>query len=192
MKLYQNFHDWVEITSSGLTHTCAESILTRWLCPRMLSAFPRHRVEKSKYLDVEDQDGVFIGRNFGSLDIYPGNSSEASSIVISIHDLDHLDTTAAQDIIDSSVVLRQRVYSHAVSQSDMTSNDSFMIVSHSEYPEFPSIWQHLPNTWWGLVVCAIRPKSWIFHCILCCIYFQYKCFELIRSQMHLYAGKFKK
>jgi hypothetical protein len=35
---------WVEVTSSGLTHACADSVFTSWLCPRMLTTFARHRL----------------------------------------------------------------------------------------------------------------------------------------------------
>ena len=49
---------WLEVTSSGLTHTAADGLVNSLLCPLMLAAFARHRREG---------DGVYLGRNFGSV-----------------------------------------------------------------------------------------------------------------------------
>jgi hypothetical protein len=51
---------WYEITASGLTHTCRDSRLTRYLCPLMLDTFNAHRAEEDSY---------FMERNFGLLTI---------------------------------------------------------------------------------------------------------------------------
>ena len=53
-------HQWFEITSSGLTHTCRDSRLTKYICPLMLDTFSAHRVERFKY---------FMEKNFGLLTI---------------------------------------------------------------------------------------------------------------------------
>jgi hypothetical protein len=49
--------EWTEITSSGLTHTCADGI-TGFLCPIMMSLFSQHR---------RDGASLFLGRNFGTV-----------------------------------------------------------------------------------------------------------------------------
>jgi alkaline phosphatase D len=49
--------EWTEITSSGLTHTCADGI-TGFLCPIMMSLFSQHRRAGAS---------LFLGRNFGTL-----------------------------------------------------------------------------------------------------------------------------
>lgn len=51
---------WFEITSSGLTHTCRDSLLTRYICPLMLNTYKDHRAGHSNY---------FMERNFGLLNI---------------------------------------------------------------------------------------------------------------------------
>ena len=50
--------EWLEVTSSGFTHSAADGLLNKLLCPLMLSTFSRHR-HSSK------NDTVFVGNNFG-------------------------------------------------------------------------------------------------------------------------------
>lgn len=51
---------WFEVTSSGLTHTCQDNIITGHVCPLMLDAFHAHREGTFNYL---------MERNFGLLSI---------------------------------------------------------------------------------------------------------------------------
>jgi hypothetical protein len=53
-------HEWIEMTSSGLTHTCADNFINKILCPLMLQIFSKHRYEKNSF---------FIGTNFGVLEV---------------------------------------------------------------------------------------------------------------------------
>ena len=53
-----------EVTSSGLTHTCGDGLVTGLLCPLMLNTYTRHR---QRGQNTNDRDGYFIGRNFGQL-----------------------------------------------------------------------------------------------------------------------------
>jgi hypothetical protein len=41
---------WVEITSSGLTHSCGDSMFNSYLCPLMLDLFNSHRLPVSAVL----------------------------------------------------------------------------------------------------------------------------------------------
>jgi hypothetical protein len=50
---------WIEVTSSGLTHSAADGVLNRLLCPLMLWAFSSHR--------VSEEDNTYMKRNFGSI-----------------------------------------------------------------------------------------------------------------------------
>ena len=50
-----------EVTSSGLTHTCGDGLITGLLCPLMLNTYDRHRIHS------HGTDGYYIGRNFGQL-----------------------------------------------------------------------------------------------------------------------------
>ena len=77
---------WVEMTSSGLTHTCGDSMFNKILCPKMLKTFSEHRLhsqDPSKQEDIskeenqtqkeleivkeneKEKDNYFIGKNFG-------------------------------------------------------------------------------------------------------------------------------
>ena len=39
--------EWTEVTSSGLTHTCADNFLNKLLCPLMINTFSSHRQDNS-------------------------------------------------------------------------------------------------------------------------------------------------
>ena len=67
---------WVEVTSSGMTHTCGDSLFNRILCPNMLDLFSDHRLKctnnnseyspsKSQKLNGKNTENYFIGKNFG-------------------------------------------------------------------------------------------------------------------------------
>ena len=51
---------WVEVTSSGLTHTCGTSSIQGFICPIMMTLFQNHRLGKDNY---------YTGRNFGSISL---------------------------------------------------------------------------------------------------------------------------
>ncbi len=51
---------WMEVTSSGLTHTSGTSRIQRYLCPLMMRMFRQHRF---------NHDAYFAGRNFGILQV---------------------------------------------------------------------------------------------------------------------------
>jgi hypothetical protein len=45
---------WVEVTSSGLTHTCVDNAVTAVLCPLMMGIYSAHRQQKSRSGSAED------------------------------------------------------------------------------------------------------------------------------------------
>jgi len=63
----------VEVTSSGLTHSCRGGKITRFLCPAMLARFPNHRIS---FDNVVDDSGrrvalvtpAYTGKNFGMIE----------------------------------------------------------------------------------------------------------------------------
>ncbi|KAJ1436871.1 PhoD-like phosphatase-domain-containing protein [Ochromonadaceae sp. CCMP2298] len=59
--------EWVEVTSSGLTHTCADGIVNKYLCPFMMQVFSLHRIPGA----------VFFGKNFGTIESRPDNVRRA-------------------------------------------------------------------------------------------------------------------
>ena len=195
--------EWAEVTSSGLTHTCAESFLTQWLCPSMLNIFTNHRVNSPGINNISEalvnQDGYFIGKNIGSLEIYPSQASHdgSSSMIISIHDLDMLISTLNSDnerddivqhALSSSVVLKHRVLS-STKELNMSSEVPFRAV---DYPNFPCLWDWRPSvSFRDMFFLVFNPKGWIVLGIMYCIYFQIKCFMLLRGQILLYAHTVK-
>ncbi|RYH21604.1 alkaline phosphatase family protein [archaeon] len=56
----------VEVTSSGLTHTCACGKLNGVLCPIMMDMFSAHRVQADAY---------YTGRNYGVIHVLPVENS---------------------------------------------------------------------------------------------------------------------
>jgi PhoD-like phosphatase len=71
---------WVEVTSSGLTHTCGDSFINKILCPNMLRTFSKHRLPSSGNQEEEItstqhqksdsnatvlRENFYIGKNFG-------------------------------------------------------------------------------------------------------------------------------
>ena len=82
---------WVEVTSSGLTHTCGDSKINKILCPKMLKMFASHRlpniqkkeneIENKNKIDEEtvvEKENIFIGKNYGMI-TSPSSSSSTSS-----------------------------------------------------------------------------------------------------------------
>ena len=82
---------WVEVTSSGLTHTAADGLLNGLLCPLMLRAFGAHRGrldasgqgqgQGQEAAEAAERDGVYIGKNFGSVVF------DKSSLNVSVRDI---------------------------------------------------------------------------------------------------------
>ena len=84
--------EWVEVTSSGLTHTCADSIVTRMLCPLMMQSYRRHRYSASGQEEgnrgrsgdaatsdqIKRNDDVYIGSNFGTLRVVSEHSEDVT------------------------------------------------------------------------------------------------------------------
>jgi hypothetical protein len=50
----------VEITSSGLSHSCLSGIITSLVCKKMIKLYSRHRKSENSY---------YLGKNFGKLSI---------------------------------------------------------------------------------------------------------------------------
>ena len=93
-RLDGQIYKWIEVTSSGLTHTCGDTILTRYLCPLMIKTFARHRHYPGSY---------FIGRNFGVLKISSGWESPIEEIAIPEPEpVRHLQPFIEVAILDSS------------------------------------------------------------------------------------------
>ena len=61
---------WVEVTSSGLTHTCADNPVTALLCPLMMNLYSSHRLSHesaNNNININNNDSFYIGRNYGTV-----------------------------------------------------------------------------------------------------------------------------
>ena len=92
---------WVEVTSSGLTHTCGDSFINKILCPSMLRTFSKHRLPTSNNHDDDNtstehqksdtnataqRENFYIGKNFGL--IVDASNSTIFSLNISVRSLE--------------------------------------------------------------------------------------------------------
>ena len=85
---------FVEVTSSGLTHSCDEPFYGK-LCGPILDAFPAHRARGGNVRDA-DSPSYFTGRNFGSIEI----DRASGTFRVRVHDEDGdvvLSTTCGMD-----------------------------------------------------------------------------------------------
>ena len=73
---------FVEVTSSGLTHSCVEPIYGG-LCGPILDAFPAHRARGGNARDP-GSPSYFTGRNFGSIEI----DRASGTFRVRVHDAD--------------------------------------------------------------------------------------------------------
>ena len=97
---------WVEVTSSGLTHSCAEGLLNGLLCPWMVDTFHAHR-------DEEDSRAYYLGRNYGSV------AFDAESLEVFLHSLtpppvsiySYFSSSAPKTFLPGDVVFSRKIYS---------------------------------------------------------------------------------
>jgi alkaline phosphatase D len=72
---------WMEITSSGMTHTCQDNPINRFLCPAMLYMFPQHRNTLSSF---------YTKRNIGTIQLLSSKDGyeEGHNLEVSIRSLE--------------------------------------------------------------------------------------------------------
>jgi phosphodiesterase/alkaline phosphatase D-like protein len=102
---------WLEVTSSGLTHSCGGA-LTK-LCHVMLSTFVHHRHKES----------VYIGKNFGIIGAIDSNSSGQMALRLSIHSLES-DMDVTNSILQADVISEP-------------SNSKIVRVDYAGFPQRP-------------------------------------------------------
>lgn len=73
---------WIEVTSSGLTHSCSDGLLTSFLCPLMNDVFSSHRYKI---------DSLYMERNFGYLDIRYIKEDDKDNLNDNRNDHGHID-----------------------------------------------------------------------------------------------------
>ena len=81
----------VEVTSSGLTHTCADSRMNSFLCPLMMKLFSSHRLTAESF---------YIGKNFGSISVIQPSRSNSNNDSSCSSENDA--TTTCRDVSSSS------------------------------------------------------------------------------------------
>lgn len=83
---------WIEMTSSGLTHSCSEGWVLGWTCDIMLKMFNAHRQQPSSY---------YIRRNYGVMEIAFGDDDEdVTSVRLTIKDVDGATVLSTQQVFD--------------------------------------------------------------------------------------------
>jgi len=105
--IYANNGAFVEVTSSGLTHSCDEPFYGP-LCKPILEAFPTNRLDGGN-VKGPDLPSYYTSRNFGSIDI----DWESRSFKISVHNTSgqiilstgiKMDTTANMSVSDIDAI----------------------------------------------------------------------------------------
>lgn len=125
---------WYEVTSSGMTHLCDDSIITRHVCPSMISLFSAHRYPRtynaalSTPLDTDSQQDkpseptFLLQRNFGIITSYNANDCNSSSYlevcIVSLENSLELERNI------SDCALRRRVYSRSTSREKWNAHTS--------------------------------------------------------------------
>ena len=80
------------MTSSGLTHTCADSRMNSFLCPLMMKLFSSHRLTAESF---------YIGKNFGSISVIQPSQSNSNNDTSSCSS-DNDATTTCRDVSSTS------------------------------------------------------------------------------------------
>ena len=80
------------MTSSGLTHTCADSRMNSFLCPLMMKLFSSHRLTAESF---------YIGKNFGSISVIQPSRSNSNNDTSSCSS-DNDATTTCRDVSSTS------------------------------------------------------------------------------------------
>eukprot|EP01040_Poterioochromonas_malhamensis_P002711 gene2711-2888_t len=103
---------WYEVTSSGLTHTCATSRLNRHLCPLMTWLFDSHRVNSKAFTH---------DKNFGLISFHQ-NKNQEKYANISVFSLE---TDSIASVLSLEIPLQQ--------QNKVAMN----VVTEVDFPDFP-------------------------------------------------------
>jgi hypothetical protein len=90
----------LEITSSGLTHSCVDGVL-KYVCPRILGAFDRHRVR-------DGDPGVFMGNNFGFMSLAVQPAYDNKPLCISAN-ADESEVETCKDVISYKLLMNVSV-----------------------------------------------------------------------------------
>jgi alkaline phosphatase D len=90
---------WIEITSSGMTHSCRGNMITKVLCPLMTKLFAKHRQDIPSASHTEngiksEAKSISFDKNFGSLEI-----TDTNELLIRIYSLEE-DQLEKKDIFD--------------------------------------------------------------------------------------------
>lgn len=110
---------WIEITSSGLTHSCSEG-LTGLFCPGVTALFSQHR---------RDQKSVYLKRNFGLIQAtkqeYSADAVKSWNVEFSVRAL-----PSAKAVLSHNVVIDK-------AQSSDVSAYPIVGVQYADFPQVP-------------------------------------------------------
>lgn len=117
---------WTEVTSSGLTHSCAGGMFGRVLCPMMTWLFSQHRVTSTAH---------YMARNFGTIEIrerYDKSNDKSYELQVAIRSLEP-GKDMLQPVLMSTGQLESRVEHELRSKIE--------IVDAADFPQIPRIVQ---------------------------------------------------
>lgn len=205
---------WIEVTSSGLTHSCSDGLLNSFLCPLMNDVFSSHRYKKTSNNDNNNDNSLYMGKNFGYLDIqyveddidHQNDDQNNVHDQNGDHDLesDHEYNNQSQhhdegrhDYIDSHWILnvsivslepsnqRKVMLSHLITINTTTNNNNSTISSHGNIHQ-----KEIIDVTYGEFA-HISPPSIIMLCyVLClvvliaCLYINIQYIVTLRSKIH--------
>jgi hypothetical protein len=133
-----NNNNWMEVTSSGLTHDCSQPKLYGKACQPILQAYTAHRLF---------EDSVFIGRNYGVLrvdwnDDYGDFSSSSSGMKPLL--IVQVKSITGETVLETTLPL--------VGSSSASTKDDADDADNNATLAFSSSWDQLPSTWDGHLI----------------------------------------
>jgi hypothetical protein len=146
---------WYEITSSGLTHNCRGSFITRSICPIMMNFYHTHRLthsatnendttdpeklssQSSSSSPTLDRDRYFMEKNVGLIRSYLTEGSDETCSSSS-----YLEIEVYPVPLSTTPVLHQRIYPHHHPKSQLKGEDGEVskvapTICDVEYVTFP-------------------------------------------------------
>lgn len=117
--------EWVEITSSGMTHTCSKGSINKILCPLMVRLFSSHRYSA---------ESVLLDKNYGVIEMSADHEQLVTNVTISVRSLDN----------DERFLSYSFLYGNSLNHKSTESNillatfvsESGGIVANTDVPDF--------------------------------------------------------
>ena len=133
-EMTETVEELIEITSSGLTHSCEDTLITSLLCPQMLKTFDHHRSHPTNA-------SYYIGQNYGNIELVTDTSSGVIGLKVSVHSLD-VDSSADSAVLSHVIPFQRAGAARAEAAASLASGGKGSMV-HIRYARFPSLSESL-------------------------------------------------